>query len=112
MNVSFAPPYCKNSTFRNLDEEYEEEEVLRMFHNVLGYVIPYRSNMSELEVLKRIFEKNELGTMKKVFKKVAQGCKEMLVRCMWEGQLTECSQLFIEIYTTEGVCCSFNYNTK
>lgn len=102
----------KNAGFRNLDEEYEEEEVLRMFPNILGYFVRYDSNMSDLEVLKRIFQKNELGTMKKVLEKVAQGCKEMLVRCMWEGKLTECSQLFIETYTTEGLCCSFNYDTK
>lgn len=97
--------------FRDLDG-YDEKEFRRIFPNILGYSIPFTANMTEVETLKHILDKNELETLKDVFIKVGQGCKEMLVRCMWEGTVVDCSQIFIETFTTEGICCSFNYNTK
>ena len=40
---------------------------------------------------------------------LGQSCDELLERCMWEGKIHNCADLFEERKSSEGFCCSFNY---
>jgi len=40
---------------------------------------------------------------------LGQSCDELLERCMWEGKIHNCSDLFEERKSFDGFCCSFNY---
>ncbi|XP_021957283.1 pickpocket protein 28 [Folsomia candida] len=39
---------------------------------------------------------------------VANKCDEMILLCMWGGEVRKCSELFYEIETDFGYCCVFN----
>ncbi|CAK1588677.1 unnamed protein product [Parnassius mnemosyne] len=39
----------------------------------------------------------------------ASSCNNLLHRCMWKNTLYACDQLFQQIITPLGVCCTFNY---
>ncbi len=39
---------------------------------------------------------------------VGQSCSEMMLRCHFEGRDRDCGQIFDEVITDEGQCCSFN----
>ncbi|XP_076229162.1 pickpocket protein 28 isoform X2 [Nomia melanderi] len=39
---------------------------------------------------------------------VSQSCAEMLHRCEWRGNMTDCEKIFNPTMTDEGLCCNFN----
>ena len=39
---------------------------------------------------------------------LSHSCEEMFLRCSFEGNLYNCSELFKPIVTDEGQCCTFN----
>ncbi|XP_059058270.1 sodium channel protein Nach-like [Achroia grisella] len=44
-----------------------------------------------------------------VMKKLAPNCDEMLLSCMWGGDIVNCSDIFSVRRTVRGHCCVFNY---
>lgn len=45
-----------------------------------------------------------------IMKEFILGCNEMLSNCSWLGVDMPCNQLFRMVKSSEGFCCSFNYN--
>ncbi|XP_021965019.1 pickpocket protein 28 [Folsomia candida] len=48
------------------------------------------------------------ATFNYLLRDVAQKCDEMILLCMWGGEVRKCSHLFEEIETDFGYCCVFN----
>lgn len=81
--------------------------------NYLGFSYNFRENvMSE-----RYFDlsgyhnqssydnKAERQPISSIYKK----CEDMFIKCSWMGKVRNCTDLFTEIVTFNGICCTFNY---
>ena len=36
-------------------------------------------------------------------------CNEIIIGCLWKGQLEPCAEIFLPTITDRGICCSFNF---
>lgn len=64
-------------------------------------------NRTELELLQSILTKNRYDVMTTMYE-LMQPCDQLLYRCRWEGEETECMKIFKKSETYQGYCCSFN----
>lgn len=44
----------------------------------------------------------------KFFKQASPSCSEMIVKCIWEKEVRNCTELFAPLETDNGKCCTFN----
>ncbi|KAG5897776.1 hypothetical protein JTB14_019994 [Gonioctena quinquepunctata] len=66
-------------------------------------------NVTELNVLQEVLERNNLTDISSVMEELSQSCDEMLTSCSWERISIKCSDFFGTSLTSDGYCCSFNY---
>lgn len=78
-----------------------------MFKYVLHFEGIGKGTAVEYNSLHLILQQNNL-TVIELMAAISPKCSDMLERCMWKGTQTRCDNLFQEVNTTEGVCCSFN----
>lgn len=50
-------------------------------------------------------------TTEKLMFELMQPCDIMLDTCIWLGKFVPCDQIFRVAKSSEGFCCSFNYNS-
>lgn len=79
-----------------------------MFRYILHFEGISKPDPKGYEVLNEILVNNNM-TVASVLRAISPNCTDMLERCKWKGTQTRCDQLFQPIYTSEGLCCSFNY---
>lgn len=78
-----------------------------MFKFALHFQGIGKATAEEYETLHAILRQNNL-TIVELMYEISPKCSDMLERCMWKGTQTRCDNLFQDVNTTEGVCCSFN----
>lgn len=83
------------------------ESLSQMFKLMLHFEGIGQASSAEYIELHGILKMNNI-TVVQLLHRITPKCSEMLVRCMWKGTQTRCDNLFQEVNTTEGVCCSFN----
>ncbi|XP_021937906.1 sodium channel protein Nach-like [Zootermopsis nevadensis] len=97
----------------SLPEHMSSEDALQRL-SVLGELIdpnPERISQfskDEIAELQKIIDDHKY-TVRDLMRMLGQSCEELLVRCMWEGSILNCSELFTERKSYDGFCCSFNY---
>lgn len=91
----------------NRPNNWTDVELSRAFRLLLHFEGIGRSSPDEYDELHNLLLRNNL-TVGQVMRRIAPRCSEMLERCMWKGTQTRCDNLFQEVNSTEGVCCSFN----
>ncbi|KAL3285478.1 hypothetical protein HHI36_000010 [Cryptolaemus montrouzieri] len=63
-------------------------------------------NEESMKQLNKVLNENNYdlaGTMAKV----GQNCNELFVKCQWNFQNVNCTDLFLDSYTKSGMCCTF-----
>lgn len=83
------------------------DSLSQMFKLILHFEGIGQASSAEYNELNDILKMNNISIVQ-VLHRITPKCSEMLVRCMWKGTQTRCDNLFQEVNTTEGVCCSFN----
>lgn len=48
--------------------------------------------------------------MLQFYSRVIQQCDSLLMKCYWDGDAENCTKIFKQSTTFDGVCCSFNYD--
>ncbi|CAL8134972.1 unnamed protein product [Orchesella dallaii] len=56
--------------------------------------------------------REEISDPQKMLRRGSQNCSEMILYCLWLDQPYSCSDLFTQIQTDYGFCCSFNMIPK
>lgn len=80
------------------------QNVVRIKHNAEIGAIDY-SDMQQLDLVLNI---NNLN-LEDVLRNLTLSCEELILKCKWDGVMTDCGVLFEETKTYEGFCCSFNH---
>ncbi|KAJ1526072.1 hypothetical protein ONE63_009237 [Megalurothrips usitatus] len=89
-----------------------EEDVLSDMGLLVELLSPREVNASRFVRLQTILDKNSL-TVDTVMRRVTPTCDDLLVRCAWKRrQCLHCSDIFRQVRTAYGYCCSFNYLDK
>lgn len=83
------------------------DRLSQMFKLILHFEGIGQASNAEYMELDEILKMNNISIVY-LLHRITPKCSEMLVRCMWKGTQTRCDNLFQEVNTTEGVCCSFN----
>lgn len=98
---------------------------LNMFHrSIVNCTGPHNANfmfnlfkqLSDVALLKRIMSVSSMrapmpgGVLRKCALEYSNKLKELLVACLWEGMLKQCSDIFQKTITEYGVCYTFNKN--
>lgn len=83
------------------------DSLSQMFKLILHFEGIGQASSAEYIELHDILKINNI-TVVHLLHRITPKCSDMLVRCMWKGTQTRCDNLFQEVNTTEGVCCSFN----
>lgn len=83
------------------------DSLSQMFKLILHFEGIGQASSSEYIELHDILKMNNISIVQ-LLNRITPKCSDMLVRCMWKGTQTRCDNLFQEVNTTEGVCCSFN----
>lgn len=86
-------------------------ELSHMFRMALHFEGVGRATPAAYEQLNGVLKLNNL-TIGQLMRRIGPRCGEMLERCMWKGTQTRCDNLFQDVNTTEGVCCSFNNQAR
>lgn len=92
---------------RKRPENVTAEQLSLMFRMILHFEGIGQASDKEYEQIAEILKQNNV-TATNLIARLAPKCSDMLVRCMWKGTQTRCDNLFQDVNTTEGVCCSFN----
>ncbi|KAG8233702.1 hypothetical protein J437_LFUL013354 [Ladona fulva] len=68
------------------------------------------NNTSEISALYEDLPAGEIegDDMKDFMAKVTPSCRDILKHCRWAGFPINCLEVFSEIITDDGLCCSFN----
>lgn len=94
-------------TNRKRPENMTADQLSLMFRMILHFEgIGYATDAAYNELDDILRENNVTATS--LLSRMAPKCSDMLVRCMWKGTQMRCDNLFQDVNTTEGVCCSFN----
>ena len=95
-----------------------------LWHRVIGPVVSWRFDgsyflhfhdqeiqdmASHPRTLESLGLQANYGFVLLLWFQLGQSCYELLERCMWEGNIHNCSELFEERKSSSGFCCSFNY---
>ncbi|KAG4071872.1 hypothetical protein HA402_006033 [Bradysia odoriphaga] len=91
-----------------LPDNVTSTELSKMFRLLLHFEGISKPDPNGYALLNEILISNNM-TVPSVFKEISPNCTNMLERCKWKGTQTRCDSLFQTIYTSEGICCSFNY---
>lgn len=75
----------------------------------ISYPNTIKYNITELYRLQTILEKRKFRNISGIFWELGQNCSEMLSYCSWNKQEKNCMNMFRDILTTEGYCCSFSH---
>ncbi|KAL3285484.1 hypothetical protein HHI36_000016 [Cryptolaemus montrouzieri] len=90
-------------------EDGEEEFLKKALPQLIGFIRSVKYNTTSLIRMKKILDRNDYLHTDLILRKIGQTCKEMLIQCEWNGELTKCLDIFEESYTLDGLCCSYNY---
>lgn len=95
---------------RNLHNE-TEDSMIELLPQVMGFTNPSSVSftLKSLQRLQRILVLNNYSDVYSAVKEVTRSCEELLLKCKWINSIVDCKTLFFESYTTDGICCSFNY---
>ncbi|KAK3914581.1 Sodium channel protein Nach, partial [Frankliniella fusca] len=94
---------------RVLPADVSEEELLEEMGLLVELVAPRSVNASRFARLQNILDKNSIS-VDQALRQVTPSCDELLIRCMWKRrQCLHCSDIFRQVSTAYGYCCSFNY---
>ncbi|KAK9873222.1 hypothetical protein WA026_021713 [Henosepilachna vigintioctopunctata] len=94
----------------NIDLVDDNEELLqRAIPQLIGFFRPTTINFTDLIRMKQIFDRNDYFYTDLILRKIGSVCEEILIQCKWKEELINCTSIFEETYTLEGLCCSFNY---
>lgn len=84
------------------------ELVQQFFSNLSKLVQPEYVDDIYTQILTNLTELNY--TTEKLMFEVMQPCSIMLEKCIWLGLVVPCETIFRVAKSSEGFCCSFNYN--
>lgn len=94
---------------RKLPQNTAVGDVSRMFYQASGFFRRIRYNKTELEILQSIIELNRYS-IGEAMHFIQQSCDELFVRCRYEDETVQCSELFKPKLSHYGTCCTFNGN--
>lgn len=88
---------------------YSHDDLRRMFEQSIGFfaITPY--NESSLSILENIVNKTSYS-VRDVMDQMQTTCDDMLLKCRFEGNNLNCSEIFKPISSQYGLCCIFNKN--
>ncbi|XP_050516301.1 pickpocket protein 28-like [Diabrotica virgifera virgifera] len=92
--------------FTNSSIEEFANDLRSMFY-LIQYKMPNATTMHTLRRLQKIFDQNNVRA-DEILQRLTSSCDRILVQCLWKGLAVKCGNLFQQIRTTEGFCCSFN----
>lgn len=69
-------------------------------------------NEKDMQVLHQVLVKNNIIDPGVMIKQISNSCDEVLEKCSWQGEVVNCSSIFADTLTPDGLCCSFNYNER
>lgn len=55
-----------------------------------------------------ISKNNKWSNIHSFLSNISQSCSEMIESCQYASRILNCSEVFQEILTDDGICCSFN----
>lgn len=63
------------------------------------------------DVLDKVDSDNTTGTYntRKRLKFLAPSCSDLIIKCIWAGEIVNCTEIILTRRTNEGFCCTFNY---
>ncbi|XP_052132218.1 sodium channel protein Nach-like, partial [Frankliniella occidentalis] len=92
-----------------LPADVSEEELLDELGLLVELIVPRSNNATKFARLQNILDKNSLS-IDEVMRQVTPSCDDLLIRCIWKRrQCLHCSDIFRQVPTAYGYCCSFNY---
>ncbi|XP_072380882.1 pickpocket protein 28-like [Diabrotica undecimpunctata] len=94
------------SNFTNSSIEDFANDLRSMFY-LIKFKMPNATTLEKLTKLQKIFDQNNVRA-EEILQKLTSSCESILVKCLWKGLAAKCTNLFQQIRTTEGFCCSFN----
>lgn len=92
--------YC-----RDLPQNVTKEQFVKMLPQALGFIYQIEYNVTDLEFLDVIVQKNKMASGN-VMDAIVQPCDDFLLKCRWMGTLIDCSSIFVKTYTYFGTCCT------
>lgn len=107
MNKISAEAALKLSARMTRPDNLTDLELSHMFRLALHFEGIGHARDDEYAQLHAILQQNNISVAR-LMRRIAPRCSDMLERCMWKGTQTRCDNLFQEVNSTEGVCCSFN----
>lgn len=101
-------PHTENITRNLLIRGVPEEKILQYYAMLPNLINPEFYNEDFVNISKIM---GELGyNAETLMLQVFQPCEKLLVVCTWKGEESPCEDLFKISRSSEGLCCSFNYN--
>ena len=86
------------------------ESIVKEFLSELRYTYHGYLANSEEEIKNISAVMDKLGyELETLLFKLSQPCEELLVSCGWSGEVKNCSDIFQNLKTPFGFCCSFNW---
>ncbi|KAL4713997.1 hypothetical protein ACJJTC_005628 [Scirpophaga incertulas] len=92
------------------NKKYNESEMLDLLFG-LGQLYNFQlenENYSALQIHEALGE-NNIGEL---MRNLTPRCEDLLVRCVWNEVIKNCSEVFDFRLTMNGYCCTFNYLRK
>lgn len=100
----FFKRICVSRVSRGLTEELVEQ----FYSNLSKLVQPEYVDDMFTQTLAILTELNY--TTETLMFELMQPCSVMLENCIWLGKIVPCENIFRVAKSSEGFCCSFNYN--
>lgn len=95
--------------FLRISRGLTKERVEYFFSNLSKLVQPEYVDEMFTQTLNILTELNY--TTEKLMFELMQPCNVMLENCIWLGKIVPCETIFRVAKSSEGFCCSFNYNS-
>lgn len=96
--------------FRNLvSSENSRDDLFRIFQQSSGLFTTIEYDVGDLEILQKIIDMNRYS-IENVMNLIQTSCDELFVKCQFEGEFVNCSDLFKPVTSQYGLCCAFNKN--
>lgn len=80
-----------------------------MFKQSIGFFAVTSYNRSELKILENIVNSTSLQ-IREVMDDMQTTCDNMMLKCRFEGNNLNCSDIFKPMVSQYGLCCIFNKN--
>ncbi|XP_053949507.1 sodium channel protein Nach isoform X2 [Anastrepha ludens] len=94
------------------DPPLSQQQWLQKVKLFAGFFDSSSVDFKEVAEFQKTFFNKQKYTVRETIAKLAPKCEDLILKCIWEGKIYECTKLFAMRFTPNGYCCTSEFHDQ